>query len=599
MIRINQIKLKPGQGPEVLEKKIRKLLRLQEKADFRWQIVKSSIDARKKPEIYISYTVEVTGLEERAVMKRCRDKSVSLAEPVCYRFPLSGVKELNSRPVVVGTGPAGMFCGYMLALHGYRPILLERGQKVEERCRTVEAFWESGTLDTECNVQFGEGGAGTFSDGKLNTLVKDKEGRNREVLRILVEAGAPENILYEGKPHIGTDILVKVVQHMRSTILAHGGEVRFGTKMTELRMKDGKITGVRTEKVLHTGKMPDTEKASKPETIETELVVLAIGHSARDTFQMLYDSRVPMEAKAFAVGLRVEHPQKLINISQYGAAEPEFLPPASYKLTAQTKEGRGVYSFCMCPGGYVVNASSEEGRLAVNGMSYSGRNGENSNSAVVVSVTPEDYGSSHPLGGLAFQRRLEEKAFKAGNGKVPVERYGDFRRAVTGQEQRQDGNGEPETEGYRPQIKGNWQFAPVHDILPEELNRAFLEGMEAFGRMMDGFASERVLLSGVESRTSSPVRIHRDASGQSEIKGLYPCGEGAGYAGGITSAAMDGIRIAELIAGTYKPVREDGAAQGNGPAKEDGTFQKDRAVQGVRSSQKSRAVQKNRTGQKK
>ncbi len=577
MIRINQIKLKPGQGPEVLEKKIRKLLRLQEKADFRWQIVKSSIDARKKPEIYISYTVEVTGLEERAVMKRCRDKSVSLAEPVCYRFPSSGVKELNSRPVVVGTGPAGLFCGYMLALHGYRPILLERGQKVEERCRTVEAFWESGTLDTECNVQFGEGGAGTFSDGKLNTLVKDKEGRNREVLRILAEAGAPENILYEGKPHIGTDILVKVVRHMRSTILAHGGEVRFGTKMTKLRVKDGKITGVRTEKVLHTGKMPDTEKTSQPETIETELVVLAIGHSARDTFQMLYDSRVPMEAKAFAVGLRVEHPQKLINVSQYGAAEPEFLPPASYKLAAQTKEGRGVYSFCMCPGGYVVNASSEEGRLAVNGMSYSGRNGENSNSAVVVSVTPEDYGSTHPLGGLAFQRRLEEKAFKAGNGKVPVERYGDFRRAVTGQEERKDGNREPETEDYRPQIKGNWQFAPVHDILPEELNRAFLEGMEAFGRMIDGFASEQVLLSGVESRTSSPVRIHRDASGQSEIKGLYPCGEGAGYAGGITSAAMDGIRIAELIAETYKPVREDKAAQGSRPA------------------QKSRAAQKNKT----
>lgn len=547
MIRISQIKLKPGQGPEELKRKIRKLLRLPEKADFRWQIVKSSIDARKKPEIYISYMVEVTGLEERAVIKRCRDKSVSLTEPVCYRFPSSGDRKLTRRPVVVGTGPAGLFCGYMLALHGYRPILLERGQQVEERCRTVEAFWKDGTLDTECNVQFGEGGAGTFSDGKLNTLVKDKEGRNREVLRILVEAGAPENILYEGKPHIGTDILVKVVRHMRQTILAHGGEVRFETKMTKLRMENGKITGVLTKRASHT------------ETIETDIVVLAIGHSARDTFQMLYDSRVPMEAKAFAVGLRVEHPQRLINLSQYGTGEPEFLPPASYKLTAQTREGRGVYSFCMCPGGYVVNASSEEGRLAVNGMSYSGRSGENANSAVVVSVTPEDYGSSHPLGGLAFQRRLEEKACEVGNGKVPVERYGDFRQAVAGQEtegikRRTD---KQKTEAYQPQIKGEWQFAPVHDILPEELNRAFLEGMETFGRMIDGFASEYVLLSGVESRTSSPVRIHRDASGQSEIKGLYPCGEGAGYAGGITSAAMDGIRIAERIAEKYMPVWED------------------------------------------
>ena len=595
MIRINQIKLKPEQGTEALERKIRKLLRLPEKEMFRWQIVKSSVDARKKPDIYISYTVEVTGLEERTVMKRCRDKSVSLAEPVCYRFPQSGEKELHGRPVVVGTGPAGLFCGYMLALHGYRPILLERGQQVEERCRMVEAFWKSGVLDTECNVQFGEGGAGTFSDGKLNTLVKDKEGRNREVLRILVEAGAPEHILYEGKPHIGTDILVKVVQHMRRTILAHGGEVRFGTKMIKLRTKDGKVTGVQTEQVSGAGKIPEAEKISQAEAIETDIVVLAIGHSARDTFQMLYDSGVPMEAKAFAVGLRVEHPQKLINFSQYGAAEPEFLPPASYKLTAQTGGGRGVYSFCMCPGGYVVNASSEEGRLAVNGMSYSGRNGENSNSAVVVSVTPEDYGSSHPLGGLAFQRRLEERAYEAGGGKVPVERYGDFRRAVSGQEGGgEDGNGEWKIENFRPQMKGEWRFAPVHDILPEELNRAFLEGMEAFGKMIDGYASEQVLLSGVESRTSSPVRIHRDVSGQSEIKGLYPCGEGAGYAGGITSAAMDGIRIAELIAETYRPVQEDAAEPEGKEVQKNKTVQENRTVQGNREEQKNRKVQKSK-----
>ena len=592
MIRISQISIKPEYGPEeveaVLEKKIRKKLRLEEQADFRWQTVKCSVDARKKPEIFLSYTVDVTGLEEQAVLKRCKDKSVSRVEPVTYRFPPSGGKELSGRPVIVGTGPAGLFCGYMLALHGYRPVLLERGRQVEERCSAVESFWEDGVLDTECNVQFGEGGAGTFSDGKLNTLVKDKEGRNREVLRIFVEAGAPASILYEGKPHIGTDILVNVVKHMRQTILAHGGEVRFGTKMTKLLTENGRVTGI----LAVAGK-------GVQERLETGTVVLAIGHSARDTFQMLYDSRVPMEAKAFAVGLRVEHPQEMVNRSQYGTATPRNLPPAVYKLTAQTGEGRGVYSFCMCPGGYVVNASSEDGRLAVNGMSYRARDGKNANSAVVVSVTPTDYGSTHPLGGLAFQRRLEEKAFEVGDGKVPVERYGDFKRAVCGGGEAQtsgspagasgmspavafdmspsaaSGTGQTalggcgeygsgrqvcQTDGdtaeFTPQIKGQWKYAPVHRILPEALNRAFVEGMEAFGRTMDGFSSGQALLSGIESRTSSPVRIHRDASGQSEIRGLYPCGEGAGYAGGITSAAMDGIRIAEQIAKQYRPMQE-------------------------------------------
>lgn len=596
MIRISQIKLRPGQRPEELERKIRKVLRLAEKEEFQWRIAKSSIDARKKPDIFISYTVEVEGLAEQAVMKRCRDKSAGIAEPIRYRFPPSGIRELSGRPVIVGMGPAGLFCGYMLARYGYRPILLERGREVEERRRAVETFWETGILDPECNVQFGEGGAGTFSDGKLNTLVKDKEGRNQEVLRILAEEGAPESILYEGKPHIGTDILSKVVKHMRQTIEACGGEVRFRTKMEKLLVKDGKTAGILVEENTDT---------PRQEIIETDVVVLAIGHSARDTFQMLYDSKVPMEAKAFAVGLRVEHPQKLVNLSQYGVEAPENLPPASYKLTARSEEGRGIYTFCMCPGGYVVNASSEKGRLAVNGMSYSGRDGENANSAVVVSVTPKDYGSSHPLGGLFFQRRLEERAYEVGKGKVPVEYYGDFKCEVKGKghdigrdsggqerdlsrksggpvqaagwESRealqggcveevysQAGNCAEEPRGgvreteYMPQIKGQWQFAPVHEIMPDALNRAFIEGMEAFGRTVEGFASDQVLLSGIESRTSSPVRIHRDGSGQSAIRGLYPCGEGAGYAGGITSAAMDGMRIAELIAGEYKPLEKRG-----------------------------------------
>ncbi len=552
MIQISQIKVRPEQGTEALGKKIRKILKLSEQEKFQWQVVKSSIDARKKPEIFMTYTVEVEGLDERAVMKRCKDKSVSIAKSVRYQFPPCGEKELRHRPVIVGTGPAGLFCGYMLACHGYRPILLERGLQVEERCKAVEHFWETGMLDTECNVQFGEGGAGTFSDGKLNTLVKDKEGRNREALRILVEAGAPERILYEGKPHIGTDILINVVKHMRQTILAHGGEVRFGTKLERLVVRDGRVAGA----IIKQG------ADGKQELMETDVIALAIGHSARDTFQMLYESQAPMEAKAFAVGLRVEHPQSQVNMCQYGLERPKALPPASYKLTAQSENGRSVYTFCMCPGGYVVNASSEAGRLAVNGMSYSERDGVNANSAVVVSVSPEDFGSSHPLAGLAFQRKLEEKAYEVGQGKIPVEFYGDFKQAVEGKEQdgknreraEQEQAGKEGERGYTPQNKGQWQFAPVHEIMPDALNRAFVEGMEAFGQKMEGFASEGTLLSGIESRTSSPVRILRDASGQSAIRGLYPCGEGAGYAGGITSAAMDGIRTAERIAEEYRPI---------------------------------------------
>ena len=550
MIRINQIKLKPEQGmgglePEVLENKIRKLLRMKTGEPFRYEIVKRSIDARKKPDIFYSYTVDVSGLNERDVLKRVKGNQISAVSLVEYHFPDSGRKDMEHRPVIVGAGPAGLFCGYMLARYGYRPILLERGMDVDQRRRVVQEFWKTGHLDKECNVQFGEGGAGTFSDGKLNTLVKDKEGRNREVLSIFVEAGAPESILYEGKPHMGTDILADVVKNMRKSIINNSGEVHFGTKMVDVCIENGSIKAVVTEK---RGQGEDGFEKGIREKIETDTVILAIGHSARDTFEALYQKNVPMEAKSFAVGLRVEHPQPLINDSQYGIKEPEFLPPASYKLTAQTKEGRGVYSFCMCPGGYVVNASSEEGRLAVNGMSYSKRDGENANSAVIVSVSPKDYGSSHPLGGIEFQRKLEEKAYQVGRGKVPVEYYGDFKNAVLGNMEADEISGR-----YTPEIKGQWNYGQVHSIMPEALNRAFVEGMEDFNRKIPGFAAADVILSGIESRTSSPVRIHRNEKGQSGIIGLYPCGEGAGYAGGIMSAAMDGIRMAEQIAREYKP----------------------------------------------
>lgn len=560
MIRVNQIKLTPGHTDEELEYKIRKVLRLRESEKISWEIIKSSVDARKKPDIFIIYTADVHLVThpdmEQQIIRGCRSSQVSAAMPVSYEFKASGKECLLERPVIIGTGPAGLFCGYMLALHGYRPLLLERGQDVEKRIKEVGAFWQSGKLDTECNVQFGEGGAGTFSDGKLNTLVKDKYGRNKAVLDIFVEAGAPAAIRYEGKPHIGTDILSKVIKHMRETIIREGGEVRFGVKVIELGIVNDSIQSVTVE---------DTKGGGR-QKLMADTVVLAIGHSARDTFEMLFRNQIPMEAKPFAVGMRVEHPQELINFSQYGQKNPKNLPQATYKLTARTSEGRSVYSFCMCPGGYVVNASSEEGRLAVNGMSYSRRDGLNANSAIVVSVSPADYGDGHPLSGLAFQRTLEETAYRVGQGKVPVESYGEFKRyagmAAGAANIKNQGAGSAaavpvkDWKGYIPQIKGQWKFSPVHEIMPEVLNRAFLEGMEQFGHMIKGFDADQVLLSGIESRTSSPVRILRDESGQSRIRGLYPCGEGAGYAGGITSAAMDGIKTAELIAGRYRPFTE-------------------------------------------
>lgn len=535
MIRITQIKLAFGHTEAELRNKIRKLLRLQENADFRYRIAKQSIDARQKPNIMLQYTIDVFLKQERQIAAKLKNPQVTLREDKPYSFPKSGKKKLQNRPVIIGTGPAGLFCGYLLAQNGYRPILLERGEDIVKRTETVKAFWETGKLNTESNVQFGEGGAGSFSDGKLNTLVKDKAGRNEEALRIFAAAGAPERILYENKPHIGTDVLLHVVETMRNTIIDCGGQVRFQSKATDLRIENGAVTGV---------------VVNDEEFLPGEAVVLAIGHSARDTFEMLFSRQIPMEAKAFAVGLRVEHKQSMINAAQYGTAASVNLPPASYKLTAKAQNGRGVYSFCMCPGGYVVNASSERQRLAVNGMSYSKRDGENANSAIIVTVTPEDYCRESggalpqypPLSGIAFQRRLEEKAFSLADGKVPIQTYGDFKAHKTGS-----------IGSITPNIKGAYAYADVRSILPEALNEALIDGMEQFAHKIKGFASDDTLLAGVESRTSSPVRICRDETMQSAVRGLYPCGEGAGYAGGITSAAMDGMKIAEEIAKIYAP----------------------------------------------
>lgn len=575
MLRVNQVKVKEVHTKQDLCKKTADMLRIPVQEIRSVSIVRQSVDARKKPEIFYSYTVDVEmpeTVEDKVLRKNKGRLQISKADTVKYRFPETGESRMTYPPVIVGMGPAGLFCAYYLALHGYRPVLLDRGKCVEERQRDVESFWETGVLDTSSNVQFGEGGAGAFSDGKLNTLVKDKDGRNREVLETFVKFGAKESICYEAKPHIGTDVLCSIVKNMRQEILALGGQVRFESRLTELHILDGRVAGA-----VVNGK----------EFLPCSELVLAVGHSARDTFQMLYEKKIPMEAKAFAVGLRVEHPQSMMNKAQYGREEAGDLGAASYKVTAKTSKGRGVYSFCMCPGGYVVNASSEPGRTAVNGMSYSGRGGRNANSAIIVSVTPEDFGSNHPLAGVEFQRRLEERAYELGKGRIPVQRYGTFKRAVeelagwgtlaaeTGKiesdglkevdleiakEQSAGRKGADYPEGdpmphseIRPQCKGSFRWADVSKILPQECNEAFVEGMAVFGRQIRGFDREDALLSGVESRTSSPLRLLRDESLQSKIRGLYPCGEGAGYAGGITSAAMDGLRVAEAIAKRFAP----------------------------------------------
>ena len=532
MIRISQIKLPvEHDGLALLQAAAREIKTSSDKIE-NLTIQKKSIDARKKPISYV-YTVDVKLKGEEKLLKKLHNRNVARVEKKRYQFPEPGSEKLEHRPVIVGTGPAGLFCGLMLARAGYRPILLERGETARKRKETVDRFWNGGALAPNSNVQFGEGGAGTFSDGKLNTLVKDPAGRGRLVLQTFVQAGAPEEILYWNKPHLGTDVLISVVEHIRKEIESLGGEVCFGTQLTDIDIRDGRVRGVYTK----CNDAPEQEAAY----LETEVLVLAIGHSARDTFSMLKDRAVPMERKAFAVGVRIEHPQDMINVSQYGEGYPKALPTAAYKVTRKVSGDRGVYSFCMCPGGYVVNASSEEGGLAVNGMSYQARDSRNANSAMIVTVRPEDFGGDDLLSGVEFQRRLERAAYQAGGGKVPVQLLGDFRQHTVS-----TALGEVE-----PCMKGAWTFGDVRGIFPAQLSAALEEGIEGSEHLIPGFARADAVLSGVESRTSSPVRILRGENQESTVQGLYPCGEGAGYAGGITSAAMDGVKTAEAIAGRY------------------------------------------------
>ena len=543
MLLISQVKMKPGYSMMELEAKIASMLKVLPEDIKSVSLEKESIDARKKPDVFMVLNCLCEVAHEDSVLKRLRSDQVRKYEPVEYEYEVTGNEKLNEHPVIVGAGPAGLFAAFFLAMEGYKPLLIERGFDVDSRLKDVEEFWETGNLRPGSNVLFGEGGAGTFSDGKLNTLVKDKFGRNRKVLEIFVKAGADPKILYENKPHIGTDVLVNVVKNIRENIISMGGEVRFNAELTGIHEENGVLKYIEINGI---------------QKVPCEVLILAIGHSARDTFKMLKDSNVHMESKDFAVGLRVEHLQDKINKALY-SNDPEILkklPPASYKLAAKTEEGRGVYSFCMCPGGFVVNASSEKGHLCINGMSYSKRNGKNANSAIVVTVGKEDFGSDDALAGIEFQRKLEKKAFEIGNGFIPVEHYGNFKAEVKKDVNLSDSDVD-NLFSFSPETKGKYTFAKVSEILPSSINKAIIEGMEHFDKIIPGFADDYTLVCGVETRTSSPVRITRDEDFVSlNVKGLYPCGEGAGYAGGITSAAMDGMKVFEKIIAKYKPISE-------------------------------------------
>ncbi len=528
MLRLTELKLPLDHPPEALRAAILKRLGIRDDELLNVSIFKRSYDARKKHALLLVYAVDVEVKNEAALLKKFRnDPHVKPAPDMDYRFVGRAPEHLDERPLVVGFGPCGIFAALVLAQMGFRPIVLERGRAVRERTRDTWGLWRKKVLNPESNVQFGEGGAGTFSDGKLYSQIKDRRHLGRKVLTEFVKAGAPEEILYVSKPHIGTFRLVTMVENIRHEIERLGGEIRFGQRVADMLIEDGRIAGV----VLASG-----------EVVKSHHVVLALGHSARDTFEMLNACGVHLEAKPFSVGFRIEHPQSLIDAARLGpnAGNP-LLGAADYKLVHHAKNGRTVYSFCMCPGGTVVAATSETGCVVTNGMSQYSRNERNANAGIVVGIAPEDFPGDDPLAGIRLQRELESRAFVLGGGdyQAPGQRVGDF---LAGRPSTEFGSVEP---SYRPGVR----LTDLSTALPSYAIEAIREALPAFDLQIEGFAMQDAVLTGVETRTSSPVRITRGDDFQSlNVKGLYPAGEGAGYAGGILSAGVDGIKVAEAVA---------------------------------------------------
>ncbi len=526
MIRINEIKLSLDEEEELLAEKAAKVLKINKKYIKSYTIYKKSVDARKKDDVHFTYSLDVIiTLDEEQITRKCKSNKVSIVKPYVYTLPEN--KRVSSfRPVVVGFGPAGMFAGLILALSGLKPIILERGKAVEERTKDVDLFWQTGKINEESNVQFGEGGAGTFSDGKLTTGIKSPF--IRKILEELYEAGAPEEILYSSKPHIGTDRLVEVVKNIRKKIEKLGGEVRLECRLEKLIVANGFVHGVT---YTHKGEKID---------LETDSVIMAIGHSARDTVEMLYNMGVEIMQKPFSVGARIEHPQSLINKAQYGKfAGHKKLGAADYKLACHGLHERGAYTFCMCPGGTVVNAASEKEGVIVNGMSSLARDGENANSALLVGIEPKDFPSDHPLAGIYYQREIENTAFKlaGSNYKAPAQLVGDFLKGI---ESKELGN-------VQPTCPTGVTMTNLDLCLPEKVSATMKSAIVEMDKKLNGFNLYDAVLTAPETRSSSSVRILRDDLLQCNIRGVYPCGEGAGYAGGIISAAVDGVKCAHAV----------------------------------------------------